>query len=154
MTLRTMCLLVCVGFLPTGCGRISPQRLEKAAARAAERRAASILARDLARDNASRTTRLQTERRVFKYATKPQAREFERRGFPPLTHFTASEGRGRPISGRVAQKRYGLAYTPDRRLSVTLPEGTAVKSNKVVGGAPGYGELRIEKRLPPSPSGS
>ena len=37
---------------------------------------------------------------------------------------------------------FGLPYIPDRRLSVTLPEGTAVKSNKVVGGAPGYGELR------------
>ena len=154
MKFRLVLPLVCAGFLLAGCGRVSPGRIEKAAARAAERRAASILARDLARDNASRITRLQTERRVFKYTTESQARKFERKGFPPLTHFTASEGPGRPLSGKAAQKRYGLPYTPDRRLGVTLPEGASVKSNKVVGGAPGYGELRIEKRLSPAQIGS
>lgn len=154
MKLRLICLLLCAGFLIAGCGRVSPARIERAAARAAERRTASVMARDLARDNASRLTRLQTERRVYKYTTESQAREFERKGFPPHTHFTASEGPGRPLSGRTAQERYGLPYTPDRRLGVTLPEGTSVKSNKVVGGAPGYGELRIEKQLPPDPIGS
>jgi len=154
MKLRLTWLFVCAGFLLAGCGRVSPATIEKAVARAVERRAASVMARDLARDNASRITRLQTERRVYKYTTESQAREFERKGFPPLTHFTASEGPGRPLNGRTAQKRYGLPYTPDRRLGVTLPEGTSVKSNKVVGGAPGYGELRIEKHLPPDPIGS
>jgi len=154
MKLRLLWLLVYAGFLLAGCGRVSPATIKKAAARAAERRAATVMARDLARDNASRLTRLQTERRVYKYTTDSHAREFKRKGFPPLTHFTASQGPGRPLSGRTAQERYGLSYTPSRRLGVTLPVGTSVKSNKVVGGAPGYGELRIEKRLPPGPIGS
>jgi hypothetical protein len=149
MKFRLWSALVCASILLAGCGRVSPQRIEKAAARATERRAAGILTRDLARDNASRATRLKMERRVYRYTTESQAREAERKGFPPRTHFTASEGPGRPLSGTAAQDRYGLPYTPDRRLSVTLPPGTPVKANKVVGGAPGYGELRIERSLSP-----
>jgi hypothetical protein len=149
MQSRLVWALVCFGFLLSGCGRISSATIERAAARAAERRSASVMARDLARDNASRITRLPAERRVYRYATESQARAFEGKGFPPRTHFTASEGPGRPLSGAAAQERYGLPYSPDRRLSVTLPEGTALKSNKVVGGAPGYGEIRIERGLPP-----
>lgn len=154
MKLRLIWMLVSAGFLLAGCGRVSPGRVEKAVARAAERRAARVLARDLIRDNASRTTRLQTERRVYKYTTESQAREFERKGFPPLTHFTASEPSGRSPSGKTAQARYGLSYTPNRRLGVTLPEGMTIKSNKVVGGAPGYGEIRIERPLSPDTIGS
>ncbi len=149
MNLRLISMVVCVGVLLAGCGRVSPGRIEKAAARAAERRAARILTRDLARDNASRATRLKTERRVYRYTTESQAREVQRKGFPPQTHFTTSESPGRPLSGSTAQKRYGLPYTPNRRLGVTLPEGTTVRSNKVVGGAPGYGELRSERGLSP-----
>lgn len=144
-------LAVCAGFMLTGCGRVSPGRVGRAAARSAERRVADTLARDLARDRASRTTRLRAERRVYKYTTESKALLFERQGFPPRTHFTASAGPGRPLSGITAKERYGLTYTPNRRLSVVLPEGTAVKANKVVGGAPGYGELRVEKRISPDP---
>jgi len=142
-------MVVCAGVLLAGCGRVSPGRIEKAAARAAERRAARILTRDLARDNASRATHLKMERRVYRYTTESQAREAQRKGFPPQTHFTVSESPGCPLSGSTAKKRYGLPNTPNRRLSVTLPEGTTVKSNKVVGGAPGYGELRTERSLSP-----
>ena len=149
MKFRLLITLVSTTILLVGCGRVSPVRIEKAAARAAEKRAARIMARDLARDNASRATRLKMKRRVFRYSTESQVREVERKGFPPRTHFTASEGPGRPLSGRKAQERYGLLHTPDRRLSVTLPPGTPVKPNKVVGGAPGYGELRIERSLSP-----
>ena len=35
---------------------------------------------------------------------------------------------------------------PNHRLGITLPEGTQVKANKVVGGSPGYGEIRTEER--------
>jgi hypothetical protein len=149
MKLRLMWLFVGLGFLLSGCGRISSATIERAAARTVERRSAGVLARDLARDNAARITRLQSERRVYRYATESQTREFERKGFPPLSHFTTSEGPGRPLSGAAAKERYGLPYRPDRRLGVTLPEGTTLKSNKVVGGAPGYGELRVERGLPP-----
>ena len=149
MTFRLRSTLVCAGILLVGCGRVSPQRIEKAAARAVERRAAAVLARDLARDNASRATRLKTERRVYRYTTESQAKVVERKGFAPGTHFAASEGLGHPLSGTAARQRYGLPYTPDRRLSVTLPLGTPVKANKVIGGAPGYGELRIERSLSP-----
>ena len=155
MKSRTMCLLVCaVGLLLAGCGRVSPGRIERAAARAAERRAAGVMARDLARDSTSRATRLGAERRVYKYATEPKALLFEQKGFPPGTHFTASAGPGRPPSAKTAQQHFGLSYRPNRRLGVTLPEGTQVKSNKVVGGSPGYGEIRSEKRLPPGVIGS
>ena len=150
MKFKLMLTVAYTTILLTGCGRVSPAKLEKAAARAVERRAARVLTRDLARDNASRATRLKMERRVYRYTTESQAREVQRKGFPPQTHFTASESRGRPLSGNTAQKRYGLPYTPNRRLGVTLPEGTPVKSNKVVGGAPGYGEIRVERRLSPA----
>jgi hypothetical protein len=149
MKSRLMWLLVCLGFLLSGCGRISSATIERAAARAAERTSAGVMARDLARDNAARITRLQSERQVYRYTTESQARQFEREGFPPHSHFTASEGPGRPLNGLTAQERYGLPYTPNRRLGVTLPEGTTLKSNKVVGGEPGYGELRVERGLPP-----
>ena len=144
----TTSTVVCAGVLLAGCGRVSPGRIEKAAVRAAERRSAPILTRDLARDNASRATRLKMERRVYRYTTEWQAREVQRKGFPPQTHFTTSESAGRPLSGSTAKKCYGLPYTPNR-LGVTLPEGTTVRSNKVVGGAPGYGELRSDHGLSP-----
>jgi len=150
MKLSTISTLFFGAALLSGCGRVSPARLEKAAAAAAERRAAGILARDLARDDASRAIELGGERRVYKYTTESEARGFEREGFPPNTHFTASDGPGHPLSGSTAQKRFGLSYTPDRRLGVTLPGGTAVKPNQVIGGAPGYGELRVEQPLPPA----
>ena len=56
MKLRLILLLVGGGFLLAGCGHVSPVRIEKAAARSAERRAASAMARDLVRDNASLIT--------------------------------------------------------------------------------------------------
>ena len=149
MNLRLTWMLVCAGFLLAGCGRVSPARIEKAAARAAERRAAGVMARDLARDSTSRTTRLGAERRVYKYTTESKALIFERKGFSSGTHFTSSAGPGRPLSGKSAEQRFGLDYRPDRRLGITLPEGTQVKANKVVGGSPGYGEIRVEQPIPP-----
>lgn len=152
MQLRLMIMLTLfAGF--SLAGGVSSGR-KAAPPRAPARKATSPMGRDLVRDNASRTIRLQTKRPVYKYTTRSQAREFERKGFPPRTHFTASQGPGRPLNGSTAQKRYGLPYTPSRRLGVTLPKGTSVKSNRVIGGAPGYGELRIQKRLAPAPSGS
>ena len=69
--------------------------------------------------------------------------------FPPRTHFTASEGQD-DLS--AARQRKSATDCPIRRTaawSVTLPQGTPVKTNKVIGGAPGYGELRVERSLSP-----
>lgn len=143
MNVRSL-MLVFMAVVLTGCGRVSPSRIERAATRAAERQTARIMARDLTRDGASKATRLRANRRVFRFTTKARATAAQREGFSPGTHFTATAGAGRPLSGNAAKKRYGLPNTPDRRLSVTLPEGTLVKPNKVIGGTPGYGEIRIE----------
>jgi hypothetical protein len=137
-----LCVLVVAP--TTGCGRVS-QRVGRAAAK----KAASVLGRDLARDNAARTLRLGQERRVFKYMTDADTKMAQRFGFGSRTHFTPTAKPGRPLSGLEAQKRYGLGYRPARRLTVIVPRGTPVKPNKVIGGAPGYGELRVERPLPP-----
>jgi hypothetical protein len=112
------------------------------------------MARDLIRDNASRTVQLGAERRVYKYTSESKALVFGRKGLPQGTHFAASAGPGRPLSGKTAEQRFGLDYRPNRRLSITLPAGTQVKTNKVIGGSPGYGEIRIEKGLPSAAVGS
>ena len=137
-----LCVLLVT--LSAGCGRVSER-----VGRSAAKRAASVLGRDLARDTASRTVRLGREIRVFKYMTEGDKAVAQRFGFQPRTHFTPSAKPGRPLSGVAAQKRYGLPSRPDERLTVAIPKGTPVKPNKVIGGAPGYGELRIERPLPP-----
>jgi hypothetical protein len=135
-------LLACLG-----CGRVA-ERAIGTVGRTAERRGAAVLSRDLERDAASKIARLRTERQVFKYATKSDAKRMIAKGFPEGSHFTSGIKPGRPLRASRAAARFGLAYEPRQRLSVTLPRGTSVRFNKVVGGAAaGVGEIRVEQPL-------
>jgi hypothetical protein len=132
----------------TSCERVG-SRAVGVVSRSAERRAAAVLGRDLERDGASKALQLQAPRRVFKYTTEGDAQKILERGFAPGMHFTSRVNPGRPLTPAHAAERYGLEYAPAKRMAVTLPPGTIVKSNKVIGGAAGYGEVRIEQPLPP-----
>jgi uncharacterized protein YceK len=133
-----------------GCGRIA-ERTIGTVGRSAERRGASVLSRDLERDATSKLTRLQVPRQVFKYTTKSDAERMLAKGFPAGSHFTSGIKAGRPLRASRAAERFGLGYQPRKRLSVTLPIGSSVRFNKVVGGAPGgFGEIRVERPLRPS----
>lgn len=140
-------LIVFLGLVCTSCGEVA-SRTAGSISRAAERRTATALERDLARDAASRAIQVETPRRVFKYASEADARDIVEHGIKPGMHFTPNTAAGRPLTAAHAAERYGLDYAPDKRLTVTLPAGTSVKPNKVIGGAAGYGELRIEQQLP------
>ena len=107
MMSRLVCSCLCGALWLSGCGKVASETIERAAGRAAGRRAATAFSRDLERDAASKLIRLQRERHVYKFTTESQARKFAREGFPPSTHFTASGSVGRPLSGAVAKKRYG-----------------------------------------------
>jgi uncharacterized protein YceK len=134
----------------SGCGRVA-ERAIGSVGRVAEQRSAVILARDFDRDAASKLTRLPQSRRVFKYTTNADARRMMAKGIPTGSHFTTGVKPGRPLSSSSAAKRFGLGYKPGKRLSVTLPGGTGVKVNKVVGGSPGgFGEIAVEQPLRPS----
>ena len=133
-----------------GCGRMAERALSTAG-RAAERRGASLLARDFDRDAASRLARLPKARQVFKYTTNADAERMMAKGIPVGSHFTSGIKVGRPLSSSHAAERFGLNYKPRKRLSVTIPKGTGVRMNKVVGGSRGgFGEIRVEQSLRPS----
>lgn len=133
-----------------GCGRIA-ERAIGTVGRSAQRRSVSVLSRDLERDTASKLAKLQASRQVFKYATESDANRMLAKGFPAGSHFTSGIRAGRPLRASQAAKRFGLGYQPRKRLSVTLPKGSRVRLNKVVGGAPGgFGEIRVERPLRPS----
>jgi len=131
----------------TGCGRIG-SHVVGTISRSSERRSAAIMERDLERDSLRRALKLPAPGRVFKYTTEEDAQEIHGRGFVPGMHFTSNVKPRRPLTPAHAAVRYGLAYEPATRLAVTLPAGVAVKANKVIGGAAGYGELRIDQSLP------
>lgn len=131
-------------------------QLGKALARGAERNVAksagrswfSIFRRDLFRDRATRAEKLASNRSVFRYTTKAQARVESRAGISAGSHLTSHAGPGRP-SASLAQKRLGLPVRPTVREKVLLPKGTPVQMNKALGGKPGYGEIRLAKRMRP-----
>lgn len=115
-------------------------------AKAAQSKA--ILNRDLRRDLATRVTRLKASRTVFRYMSGAEAKAVRARGIAAARHFTATGGRGRPLSGANAAKRYGLPVVPSHRASVRLPAGTKVKANKVIGGGRGEAELKVIGAVP------
>jgi hypothetical protein len=131
-------------------------QLGKALARGAERnltRSAgrswfSIFRRDLVRDRATRAEKLASNRSVFRYTTKAQAGVESRAGIAAGSHLTSHAVPGRP-SASLAQKRLGLPLRPTVREKVLLPKGTAVQMNKALGGKPGYGEIRLARRVKP-----
>ena len=111
----------------------------------------NVLKLDRLRDSRLPVKRLPEPRKVFRFTTNQQAQLYRQRGVPSGTHFTAKAGPGRPLTAAHAKLRYGLPRIPSARVEVVLPKGTPVKSGKVVGGKPAYGELKTYSRpLPPS----
>lgn len=121
--------------------------LGKAFARSAMRK---VLRLDRVRDAVSLAKPLARSRKVWRFSSRDQAAREARYGLAPGRHLTARIARGRPPAPSTAQRRYGLPSTPQVRATWQLPAGTPVRSNKVLGGAPGVGELLTSsKRLPP-----
>lgn len=123
--------------------------LGKAVARGAATRLAKVLRGDWLRDRVTRVRPLPKGRTVFRYTTRGQARQELRQGILPGRHLTARGTPGRPLSGARAQHRYGLSQPPAVRETLRLPKGQLVRPNKVLGGAPGVGELTSPRRIPP-----
>ena len=131
-------------------------QLGKALARGAERNVAksagrfwfNIFRRDLFRDRVTSAEKLASNRSVFRYTTKAQARLESRAGIASGSHVTSHTGPGRP-SASLAQTRLGLPVRPTARERVLLPKGTSVQMNKAMGGKPGYGEIRLAQRMKP-----
>jgi uncharacterized protein YceK len=145
--MRILSVLLVVPYLAcSGCGKVASRTIG-VMSRSAERRAAAVLARDLERDAASKAVQLRTPRRVFRYTTEAQAQRILEKGFAPGMHFTSNAMQGRPLTAAHAAERYGLSSAPEKRFTVTLPAGTSVKSNKVIGGAAGFGELKTDHAL-------
>ena len=63
---------------------------------------------------------------------------------------TSNVPRGRGLSAESARARYGLREPPQRVLTIELPAGTPVRSNRVLGGTPGYGEITATSPVPAS----
>lgn len=156
-TLVLILFAFCVAFAGVGCrsaGKSVSRRLMRAETRAGERRSVRwlkknvtrTLERDLKRDSATKAKRLSRGVTTFRYTTKAEAKRELRSGITSGTHFTSKARPGRPLSPRAAQARYGLPRTPDVRMTVRLPEGSAVKRNRVIGGARGVGELTTANR--------
>ncbi len=108
-----------------------------------------LFKREAARDATTAAKPLTESRTVWRYTTRKKAAQESRHGLAPGRHTTARVTPGRPPSPETAQRVYGLPRKPNVRETWRLPSGTSVKSNKVIGGAPGKGELTPTKRLPP-----
>lgn len=108
-----------------------------------------VLGRDLLRDRALRIQTLKKQRTVFRYTTWSKAQLEARKGLAPGTHMTAKGGPGRSLSPETAKRRYGLPRKPTARETIHLEAGIPIRSGKVLGGQPGYGEITAAKRIPP-----
>lgn len=122
--------------------------LQKAAQRALQLEQA--YARDRLRDAATPARPLGKPRRVQRYTNAASAERAQKSGLPADTHMTSGVARGRGLSAETAQQRYGLRAAPQRVLTIELPAGTPVRSNKVLAGAPGLGEITSPQRIPAS----
>jgi len=117
------------------------------AGRAAMRR---ILRQDWLRDSGTAARALSRPRTVHRYLSRERAALEAREGIAPGRHMTATARPGRPLSAENAQRRYGLPETPEVRQTLRLPAGFPARSNKALGGAPGYGEITSPRALPPA----
>lgn len=124
----------------------SPWR--KAVARGVATRFTKVLRGDWLRDRVTRVRPLPKGRTVFRYTPRAQARQELRQGILPGRHLTARGTPGRPLSGVQAQRRLGLPQPPAVRETIRLPKGQPVRPNKVLGGAPGVGEITSPSRIP------
>jgi len=151
---RATILLIVIGL--SLANQVSGQRaataasrgLQRGVKRAVTRQIQYILSRDRARDAALRVRMLKVPRTVFRYVPKATARAELRNGLQPGAHTTSRAAAGRPLKPSTAQQRLGLPSRPGARETIRLPSGLLVRLGKVIGGQPGYGELRVDARLP------
>lgn len=106
--------------------------------------------RDLTRDAATPAKPISSPRRVQRYVSEQQAKVEREHGVPAGSHMTSNVPRGRGLSAESARARYGLREPPQRVLTIELPAGTPVRSNRVLGGTPGYGEITATSPVPAS----
>jgi outer membrane protein TolC len=111
---------------------------------------ARLWQQDLKNHAKAAVTPLAKPRTVHRYTTAATARREVKAGLGPNTHMTAGASAGRPLSAGPAQQKYGLPARPQVRHTIELPAGWPVRHTKVMGGAPGVGELTSPKALPPS----
>ena len=110
-----------------------------------KKKLADIKKRDLERDNKTKPKPLPQDRTVYRYTTKDKAKIEAKKGIKPESHLAAKGGPGRPLSAAEAKHRYGLEKTPNVRETVELKKGDKVRSNRVIGGEKGRGELKTTK---------
>lgn len=111
---------------------------------------ARVFKRDLKHHAATAVKPLTRSRMVHRYTTRVRGQREVTSGLAPNTHMTVRARPGRPLSPGTAQRRYGLASPPNVRETIQLPKGFPVRHNKVVGGAPGVGEITSPRAIPPS----
>ncbi len=114
-------------------------------------RPTDVLKQDLKNHRAVPVRPLDKNRTVFRFTTKEEAREAQRKGLPPGAHMTAHGGPGRTATPDHAQSRYATPSKPGARITVHLPKRQPVRSNKIAG-APDQRlhELTSPERVPPS----
>ena len=85
-----------------------------------------------------------------RYTSKGQAEKEAKKGLSPKTHLGDKVIPGRLPTQEKAAKQYGIDKKNAKVRTVwRVDKGTPVKSAKVIGGAPGKGELTVGKRIPP-----
>jgi hypothetical protein len=141
------------GALGRAIGRGAAKSLARATGRGAERSAIrtparALLRRDHARDLRTVPKSLARPRTMYRYAPAPRAKVEVRRGIPPGRHLASRRAVGRPLGARRAQKVYGLPKKPGAVETVRIPAKQPVRVNKVIGGAPGRGEVTSPNRIP------
>lgn len=108
-----------------------------------------LFARDTARDAATTARPLSKPKNVWRYTTKADASKAAKQGLPAGKHMTSGVTSGRAPRADTARNRYGLQQNPEVRMTIQLPAGQPVRSNKVLGGARGVGEVTSSRAIPP-----
>lgn len=136
--------------------RVLERTTERAAERTAERAAGRNSERlthayefDRARDAATPARPAARERTVQRFTSSENAVRERQSGIPAGSHMSSNVPRGRGVTAERAQQRYGLRQEPTVVTTIRVPPGQPVRSNRVVGGEAGRGELTSTKRIAP-----
>ena len=134
-----------------GAARVTSRSISRGAAKSAGH-AVMPSAKDLFRRDIHRgpVRPLVQPRTVFRYTTKEWAISEAKRGVAPGRHMTSQATPGRPLSADHAQRAFGLPQKPRARETIRLNQGFPVRHGRVVGGAPGKGEITSPRRVSPT----
>jgi len=133
--------------IAAGFGNAAVRGGQKSLGRALRRPTHRTRAFDLNRDGKTPLSVLKRERTVDRYTLATRAASELKRGIPANRHMTSVATR-RPLTASSATARLGLSAKPNVVERVTIPRGTRLHFDKVVGGKPGYGEITVPSRLP------